>query len=81
MSKEGHEVEVEVPSQSSVDIHTGKAAEEKVTPTRGRVSATVVAVDTVANRIKVETAQGQIIELDLPAKDMNLGETVTLVVP
>ena len=47
----------------------------------GTVLATVVAVDTLTNRVKVRTQAGQVIELDTSAKDRQIGEQVTLIVP
>jgi hypothetical protein len=47
----------------------------------GTVHATVVAVDTLTNRVKVQTQAGQVIELETAAKDHQIGEQVTLIVP
>ena len=47
----------------------------------GTVLATVVAVDTLTNRVKVQTQVGQVIELETVAKDRQIGEQVTLIVP
>jgi hypothetical protein len=47
----------------------------------GTVLATVVAVDTLTNRVKVQTKIGQVIELETSAKDRQIGEQVTLSVP
>jgi len=41
----------------------------------------VVAVDTLTNRVKVQTHAGQVIELATAAKDRQIGEQVTLIVP
>jgi hypothetical protein len=41
----------------------------------------VVAVDTLTNRVKVQTQAGQVIELDTSTKDRQIGEQVTLIVP
>jgi hypothetical protein len=43
--------------------------------------ATVVAVDTLTNRVKVQTQAGQVIELDTSTKDRQIGEQVTLILP
>ena len=47
----------------------------------GTVLATVVAVDTLTNRVKVQTQAGQVIELDTSTKDRQIGEQVTLIIP
>ena len=81
----GKIVEVEVPSRSIVDIQTSKEERPGASsPSRqvtGTVLATVVAVDTLTNRVKVRTQAGQVIELDTSAKDRQIGEQVTLIVP
>jgi hypothetical protein len=81
----GRLVEVEVPSQSLADIQmslpgpaSGRGLSER---SAGTISAQVVAVDTLANIVKVRTQVGQIIELAMPAKDLQIGERLTLVVP
>ena len=43
--------------------------------------ATMVAVDTLTNRVKVQTQAGQVIELDTSTKDRQIGEQVTLILP
>ena len=43
--------------------------------------ATVVAVDTLTNRIKVQTQAGQVIELATATTDRQIGEQVTLILP
>jgi hypothetical protein len=53
----GKPVTVRVPSQSATDIR-GKDAE-------GTVRATITAVDTATNRVKVRTAEGQTIVLSM----------------
>jgi hypothetical protein len=82
---DGKIVEVEVPSRSIVDIQTSKEERPGASgPSRqvtGTVLATVVAVDTLTNRVKVRTQAGQVIELDTSAKDRQIGEQVTLIVP
>ena len=81
----GKIVEVEVPSQSLVDIQTSQEAQPGTSSPagqgRGTVQATVVAVDTLTNRVKVQTQAGQVIELETAAKDRQIGEQVTLIVP
>jgi hypothetical protein len=72
----GQTVTVQVPSQSSEDIK-GRDAQ-------GIVRATVTAVDTTTNRVKVHTPEGQTIVLDLsPASltSMQVGDPLTLTVP
>ena len=83
--KDGKIVEVHVPAQSLIDIQTSQeerpGASGTAEPVRGTVPATVVAVDTLTNRVKVQTQAGQVIELDTAAKDRQIGEQVTLIVP
>jgi hypothetical protein len=82
---DGKIVEVQVPSQSIVNIQTSKEEQPGASGTSGQgigtVLATVVAVDTLTNRVKVQTQAGQVIELDTSAKDRQIGEQVTLIVP
>jgi len=82
---DGKIVEVDVPSQSIVDIQTSQVEQPGANGTSGPVTGTVlarvVAVDTLTNRVKVQTQAGQVIELDTPAKDRQIGEQVTLIVP
>ena len=81
----GKIVEVKVPSQSIVDIQTSKEERPGASNTSGQVTgtvlATVVTVDRLTNRVKVQTQAGQVIELETPAKDRQIGEQVTLIVP
>jgi hypothetical protein len=83
--KDGKIVKVEVPSRSIIDIQTSKEEQPGASGTTGQgagtVRATVVAVDTLTNRVKVQTQAGQVIELDTSAKDRQIGEQVTLIVP
>jgi hypothetical protein len=83
--KDGKIVEVQVPSRSIIDIQTSKEEQPGASGTTGQgagtVRATVVAVDTLTNRVKVQTQAGQVIELDTSAKDRQIGEQVTLIVP
>ena len=83
--KDGKIVEVHVPAQSLIDIQTGKEEQSGASGIAGQgtgtVRATVVAVDTLTNRVKVQTQAGQVIELATAAKDRQIGEQVTLIVP
>jgi hypothetical protein len=83
--KDGKIVEVHVPAQSLIDIQTSQeerpGASGAAEPVRGTVPATVVAVDTLTNRVKVQTQAGQVIELDTATKDRQIGEQVTLIIP
>ena len=72
----GQTVTVQVPSQSSEDIK-GRDAQ-------GIVHATVSAVDTTINRVKVHTPEGQTIVLDMsPASltGMQVGDPFTFTIP
>jgi hypothetical protein len=81
----GKIVEVEVPSRSIIDIQTTKEERPGASGTSGQMTgtvlATVVAVDTLTNRVKVQTKAGQVVELETSAKDRQIGEQVTLIVP
>ena len=83
--KDGKIVEVHVPAQSLIDIQTSKEERPGASGTSGQVTgtvlATVVAVDTLTNRVKVQTQAGQVIELETSTKDRQIGEQVTLIVP
>ena len=83
--RDGKIVEVHVPSQSVIDIQTTQEEPPGASGTsgqgRGTVRATVVAVDTLTNRVKVQTQAGQVIELATAATDRQIGEQVTLIVP
>ena len=83
--KDGKIVEVHVPARSLIDIQTSTAGQPGASgpseQVRGTVLATVVAVDTLTNRVKVRTQAGQVIELDTSAKDRQIGDEVTLIVP
>jgi len=85
MDKDGKIVEVHVPAQSLIDIQTSQEEGPGTSGTsgqvRGTVPATVVAVDTLTNRVKVQTQAGQVIELATSTKDRQIGEQVTLIVP
>jgi hypothetical protein len=72
----GQTVTVQVPSQSSEDIKGQDA--------QGIVHATVTAVDTTINRVKVHTPEGQTIVLDMsPASltSMQVGDSFTFTIP
>src|SRR5262249_8062039 len=83
--KDGKIVEVQIPSRSIIDIQASKEERPGASGTSGQgigtVLATVVAVDTLTNRVKVQTQAGQVIELETSAKDRQIGEQVTLIVP
>ena len=83
--KDGKIVEVHVPAQSLINIQTRQeerpGASGTAEPVRGTVLATVVAVDTLTNRVKVRTQAGQVIELDTATTDRQIGEQVTLILP
>ena len=83
--KDGKIVKVEVPSRSIIDIQTSKEERPGASGPSGQgtgtVLATVVAVDTLTNRVKVQTQVGQVIELETFAKDRQIGEQLTLIVP
>jgi len=82
--KDGKIVEVHVPAQSLIDIQTSKEVQPGTSgpavQERGTVRATVVAVDTLTNHVKVQTQMGQVIELETSVKDRQIGEQVTLIV-
>jgi len=72
----GQTVTVQVPSQSSEDIK-GRDAQ-------GIVHATVSAVDTTINRVKVHTPEGQTIVLAMSAASLTsiqVGDLFTFTVP
>ena len=83
--KDGKIVEVHVPAQSLIAIQTSQeerpGASGTAEPVQGTVPATVVAVDTLTNRIKVQTQAGQVIDLATSTADRQIGEQVTLIVP
>ena len=82
--KDGKIVEVHVPAHALIDIQTSQEERPGASGTSGQVTgtvlATVVAVDTLTNRVKVQTKVGQVIELETSAKDRQIGEQVTLIV-
>ena len=76
IDRDGKPVTVRVPSQSSADIK-GKDAQ-------GNVTGTVTALDLTQRRVKVQTAAGQTIVLEVsPAAltGMQVGNTFTFTVP
>jgi hypothetical protein len=83
--KDGKIVEVHVPAHALIDIQTSQEERPGASGTSGQgtgtVLATVVAVDTLTNRVKVQTQAGQVIELETSTKDRQIGEQVTLIVP
>ena len=74
-----------VPAQSLIDIQTSQeerpGASGPSEQVRGTVPATVVAVDTLTNHVKVRTQAGQVIELDTATQDRQIGDQVTLIIP
>ena len=83
--KDGKIVEVHVPAQALIAIQTSQEERPGASSTseqvRGTVQATVVAVDTLTNRVKVQTQAGQVIELDTSTTNRQIGEQVTLILP
>jgi hypothetical protein len=69
----GRVVEVAVPSLSLATIQSKQSD--------GIIAAKVVAVDTLENKVKVVTQAGQIIELAMPAQDIQIGEPLQLAMP
>ena len=69
----GRVVEVAVPSLSLATIKSKQSD--------GIIAAKVVAVDTLENKVKVVTQAGQIIELAMPAQDIQIGEPLKLAMP
>jgi hypothetical protein len=69
----GRVVEVAVPSLSLAAIKSKQSD--------GTIAAKVVAVDTITNKVKVLTQAGQIIELAMPAQDIQIGEQLKLAMP
>ena len=76
IDRHGKVVTVQVPSQSAADIRGADA--------QGQVHATVTAIDTTTNQVKVQTPAGQTIMLALaPAtlKGLQIGDPFTFTVP
>ena len=75
--KDGKIVEVHVPAHSLIDIQTSQEERPSASGTSGQgtgtVLATVVAVDTLTKRVKVQTQAGQVIEPKLLPKTARLG--------
>jgi hypothetical protein len=72
----GQTVTVQVPSQAAADLKGSDA--------QGTVRATVSAVDTTTNRIKVQTSEGQTIVLEMaPASltSLQVGDAFLFTVP
>ena len=72
----GQVVTVQVPSQSAADIRGADA--------QGNVQATVTAIDTTKNQVKVQTPAGQTIVLALAPAALNglqIGDPFTFTVP
>jgi len=82
--REGKIVKVEVPSSSVTSIRTNPSgtntSAQSGQPT-GTIPASVVAIDTLSNQVKVVTQAGQTLHLEIAAQDIQIGEQFTLVVP
>ena len=78
----GRVVEVAVPSLLLATIHTealtSGSMQSQSKKSEGTIAAKVVAVDTLENKVKVVTQAGQIIELAMPAQDIQIGEPLQL---
>jgi hypothetical protein len=83
--KTGKLIEVEVPSGSTADVLTKPPSStnpsSQVGQAQRKVSASVVAVDTQSNKVKVVTQAGQTIHLEMATQDLQIGDQLTLVVP
>lgn len=80
--REGKTVKVEVPSSSVTSIRTHPSGTSALSgQTAGTIPASVVAIDTLSNQVKVVTQAGQTIYLEMAAQDIQIGEQFTLVVP
>jgi hypothetical protein len=82
--QDGQPVTVELPSRSAADVEVSKMAPAATKGAAGTVQATVTAIDTETQRVKVRTQEGQSILLEVPAaslKGMQIGEPLTLVIP
>lgn len=76
IDRDGKVVTVQVPSQSAADIRGVDA--------QGQVQATVTAIDTTTNQMKVQTPAGQTIVLAMPAaalRRVQIGDPFTFTVP
>jgi hypothetical protein len=81
---DGRLVEVEIPSQSFRDIQTSNGSPRgsgMTGPTDKTVPVTVVAMDTQRHIVNVRTQYGQTLTLNMDTTGMQIGETLTLVVP
>ena len=76
IDRHGKVVTVQVPSQSAADIRGADA--------QGQVHATVTAIDTTTNQVKVQTPAGQTIVLAMPPaalRSIQIGDPFTFTVP
>ena len=76
IDRHGEVVTVQVPSHSAADIRGVDA--------QGHVQATVTAIDTTTNQVKVRTPAGQTIVLAMPPaalRSMQIGDAFTFTVP
>jgi hypothetical protein len=74
--RHGKVVTVQVPSQSTADIRGADA--------QGNVQATVTAIDTTKNQVRVQTPAGQTIVLAMPPaalQGLQIGAPFTFTVP
>ena len=74
IDRHGKVVTVQVPSQSAADIRGADA----------QVQATVTAIDTTTNQVKVQTPAGQTIVLAMPPaalRSIQIGDPFTFTVP
>ena len=73
--KDGKIVECTSPVADQHPDESGGAprCQRHLEQVRGTVPATVVAVDTLTNRVKVQTQAGQVIELDTATTDRQIG--------
>ena len=76
IDRHGKVVTVQVPSQSAADIRGADAQRQ--------VQATVTAIDTTTNQVKVQTPAGQTIVLAMPPaalRSVQIGDPFTFTVP
>ena len=76
IDRDGKVVTVQVPSKSAADIKGADA--------QGTVQATVTAIDTTTNQVKVQTPAGQTIVLAMPSaaiQSLQIGDPFTFTVP
>ena len=76
IDRDGKVVTVQVPSQSAADIRGADA--------QGQVYATVTAIDTTTNQVKVQTPAGQTLVLAMPPaalRSVQIGDPFMFTVP